>query len=734
MTHWGLEAEAGAWAWGGLALVAAAFAFHAFRSPARRSLLILRGTGTLFLALSLLHPRVLVRQGRMSNPRLLILIDVGHSMKSKAPGGATRLEQVVSWLKSRRSRIEAAADCSVVLVSERARILGGLGSLDRAAVENTGFKPEDSLPEALPLEGPPTRVWLMSDGAAEGSGDLGRALSALGAPVDVLGAGPSRRETGATFMDLKAPDFAFLHGSLAVEAGVEATGLAGREATVTLSRADEASAGGWRELGRTRRRVNSDLESFAVNFAAPADQLGTARLRISVHAGGRQRDREFRVETLRQKYRIMYLAGRPSPEYSALREFLKADPNHELVSFVILRNPENPSPAPDRELSLIPFPVDQIFGPALTQFDLFILENFSAARFNLPPQHLEALKRFVAGGGALLVKGGDSAFAAGGYKGSPIEDILPIALSSSRPDFIPGLFSPKPVSLDHPLVRLYETAEASRRVWERLPLLDGWARFASIRGGSVVLASHPKEKTEDGKDLPIVAMRPFGRGRVMLISTDSSWRWKLGAAGEPEASGFYARFWNRTVQYLTGSLDLSKVKFAPLPDKVVPREPARLVLRVFDEGFSPAPSADTRLSVVWTRPDGSSQDAAVRETEPGVYAVELTGLVAGLHKVRAWARVRGRPWGEDEVRFTWDTAQDEPMDRAWLTRAAAAGGGRFFDLSTVDVKELLSLLPPPSPRDESVRRLRPFLSPFWLGAAGLLFLLEWMLRRRAGHA
>src|SRR3972149_3635018 len=75
----------------------------------------------------------------------------------------------------------------------------------------------------------------------------------------------------------------------------------------------------------------------------------------------------------------MYLAGRPSTEYSFLREFLKSDPNHELVSFVILRNPENPSPASDRELSLIPFPMDEIFSRTLPQFDLFILENFSAS-------------------------------------------------------------------------------------------------------------------------------------------------------------------------------------------------------------------------------------------------------------------------------------------------------------------------------------------------------------------
>jgi uncharacterized membrane protein len=732
---WGLESGAGAWAWLAVGLVTAAFSYHAVRSPARRVLLVLRGLAAVALALALLRPALLAREGQLLKPRLLILLDAGHAMKGKAPGASSRLDQAKSWLKKNRAAIEARADASLVLVSDRARPLGGLDKLDAAVAEGTAFKPDQSLPDALPAEGPPARAWLITDGVAEGGGDLGRLLAGLGAPVDMLGAGPSKRETGAAFLDLKAPDFAFLHGVIPVEASVEATGLAGREATVTLSRVDENAPGGWREVGRVKRRIGADVEAFPVSLASPADALGTARMRLVATGGGRERTREFRVETVRQKYRIMYLAGRPSPEYSALREFLKADPNHELVSFVILRDPEEPAPAAERELSLIQFPVDEIFGRALPQFDLFILENFSAARFKLTPQHLDALKRFVANGGALLVKGGDNAFSAGGYKNSPLEEVLPVVLSSRSPDFITGLFSPKPGPPEHPLVRLYETPELSQRAWAALPPLDGWGRFASVRPGVTVLASHPKETTDDGKPLPVAAVRSFGRGKVMLISTDSSWRWKLGAAADPDASGFYARFWTRAVQYLTGSLDLSKVKFAPLPDRVPPREPARLSLRVFDEGFGPASAADTRLSVNWTGPDGRAREVAARETEPGVYAIELTGLTPGAHKVRASARVRGRNWGADEVRFTWEPAQEEPMDRSWLIKAAAAGGGKFQDLSVqARPDELLDLLPLPHPREETVRRLHPFISPLWLLIAGCLFLLEWALRRRSGHA
>ena len=713
------------------AAVAAAYWLHGRKSPAGTGLLVLRALGAGALALAVLRPAVSIVESRAAKPRLLILLDAGASMRGKSAGG-TRFMQAVDWLSRSRGEIEKRADASVFLVSDRARPLGSLARLGEAAPDSAAFSPADAFADLGAAEGP-ARVWLVSDGGAEG-GDAGPVLAGLGAPVDALGVGPARRDRGAAFTDLKTPDFAFLHGTFALEASIEASDLAGRPVVVTLSRADDGAPGGWREAARSVRAIGSDLETFTSSFTATADRLGAERWRLEARSGDRARAREFRVEVVRQKYRIMYLAGRPSSEYAFLREYLKSDPNRELVSFVILRNPENPSPAADRDMSLIPFPVDEIFLKTLPQFDLFILENFSAARFRLPPSHLEALKRFVAAGGALLVKGGENAFSAGGYKGSPLEEVLPVTLSSRSPDFVPGLFSPKPVSYDHPLVGLFDTPEESRKAWDALPPLDGWGRFASTRAGAQIVATQPRESADGGGPLPVIAVRSFGRGKVMLVSTDSTWRWKLGAAGDRLASGVYERFWTRAVQYLTGSLDLSKVKFAPLPDRVTPREPFTASLRVFDADFSPAKAAETRVTVLWSPPGASAREVAARETEPGVYSIELTGLTPGAHRLRATARVRGRAWGEDSASFIWEPAADAPMDRAWLTRAASAGGGEFYDLSHVDARDLLAKLPPPRPESEVVRRLHPFSSAPWLALTAALLLLEWALRRRKGHA
>ena len=219
----------------------------------------------------------------------------------------------------------------------------------------------------------------------------------------------------------------------------------------------------------------------------------------------------------------------------------------------------------------------------------------------------------------------------------------------------------------------------------------------------------------------------------MLVGTDSTWRWKLGGGRDWRLASFYGRFWSRAVQYLSGSLELKKVRFAPLPDRLTPREPLILSVRVFDEHFRPLGGSQAELRLVWTGPDGASRPVASFEREPGLFQLELTGLGEGRHAVRAFVRRGGQPWGEDAVEFSWEPPRgDAPADRRALRAFAEGTGGLYLDLERADASEVLALLP-------SVRRERAVLErePLWPHPAWLLALcavlgLEWFLRRRAG--
>ncbi|MFH1726020.1 MAG: glutamine amidotransferase [Elusimicrobiota bacterium] len=733
--NYGIVLESGPLEW---ALAAAATAALGALWPTLRrlprSLAALRLLAMLLLAGAILKPVVHLLSDRVARPRVAVVIDQGPSMRSADDRGVPRLARAVRWLKRHRRLIEERAEPVLFGASGGARRVPW-EELDGLEPEPSALDPASVFSDVTNAGPPVARVWLLSDGAFESGEELEPVLARVGAPVDAFGVGPLevRRSVGLTA--LQSPDFVFIHSRFPVSAAVEAHRLEGGEVRLRLRK-------GGVLVGEKSFAVTRPYEMIRATFTVEADALGRQEYRFEVDAGDAgdrvKSARDFGVEVIRQKYRIMYLAGRPSFEYSQLRAQLKGDPNHELVSFVILRNPEDVSPVPDSELSLIPFPATEIFVKNLFQFDLFILENFAFWRFNLPKVYLQNLKRFVAQGGALLVIGGSNAFTKGGYQGTPLEETLPVTLLTKSDDFVPGVFRPTVASPRHPLLQLGDSPEATAELWSVLPPLDGFTRFSAVRPGASVLLAHPTEKTSSGQPLPVIAVREFGRGKVMLVGTESTWRWKLGGGRNWKISSFFGRFWSRAVQYLTGSLELKKVKFSPLPDRMPAREPAVLSLHVFDEHFRAVSGEDVDLRLVWTGPDGASKTPAFFEREPGVFQVELTDLAEGAHRVRAVARYRGQFWGEDVAGFRWEAAGGEaPLNRRRLKELAERTGGRYSDLHLADddaeLGAWLDTLPPVR-RERTVRgRRHVWAWSGWLWALAGVLLLEWLMRRRLGY-
>src|ERR1700753_4342785 len=85
---------------------------------------------------------------------------------------------------------------------------------------------------------------------------------------------------------------------------------------------------------------------------------------------------------------------------------LKSDANVDLVHFTILRPPEKGADGtPINELSLIAFPVADLFGRKIKDFDLIIFDRY-AQQSILPYIYLENIANYVRDGGALLMAEG----------------------------------------------------------------------------------------------------------------------------------------------------------------------------------------------------------------------------------------------------------------------------------------------------------------------------------------
>ena len=147
-------------------------------------------------------------------------------------------------------------------------------------------------------------------------------------------------------------------------------------------------------VAQAQVQLKAGEERTVVPLSFAPDTTGTFVFTVAApvlpgEAVAENNQRSFVLRVIRDRVRVLLVAGRPSWDERFLRGLLKQDPNVDLVSFYILRtNTDNPGP--QEILSLIPFPVQEIFGPQLKTFDAVILCNFAY----LPYRSLD-IERFL---------------------------------------------------------------------------------------------------------------------------------------------------------------------------------------------------------------------------------------------------------------------------------------------------------------------------------------------------
>ncbi|NIP40219.1 MAG: hypothetical protein GTN39_01715, partial [Candidatus Aenigmarchaeota archaeon] len=410
-------------------------------------------------------------------------------------------------------------------------------------------------------------------------------------------------------------------------------------------------------------------------------------------------------------------------------------PGIELVSFIILRNPENISLVPENQLSLIPFPTTEIFTKQIFNFDLLIFENFTYTRFGIPKTYLENIRKFVmeTGGGFLMI-GGDNSFARGRYKGTPVEEILPVEMEDVSGNIIEGEFKMLARETTHPILKLSDNPGENSKIWAAMPELDGCNRLLRPKPEAIVLGVHPLVKNKYG-NLVIVAVWEKGKGRVMSVASNSTWRWRFQARARGGTGSHYERFWHQAVHWLVKSPQLKLVHLSTDKENYTKGEKILLSATVFDRYYRPSEHARVYLQLV--DPSGTRIDlgSAAPKERRGEYGTDYLSGKEGKYTFTATAREGSRVLGRDTVSckvaipsLEWENAQlNEPL----LRELADLTGGKYFHIGSIKTEEIS--LPEAREAQPVVKRVvAVWNNPSIFIILCILLGIEWYVRRRSG--
>ncbi len=429
---------------------------------------------------------------------------------------------------------------------------------------------------------------------------------------------------------------------------------------------------------------------------------------------------------VRERLRLLHVAGQPTYDVRALRDWIKSDPSVDLVGFFILRGQKDVLEVKDeRELGLIPFPVSELFTEHLASFDAVVLQDLDAEEAGLVP-YLENLSRYVESGGGLMVLGGARAFLAGSYQNSPLERVLPMALMQRERPYDAVDFVPRLTDAGRSAALLRPFLEVTRGTW---PAFAGANSFGPARPDAVVLLEHPARtalpfrSTHPPGPMPILAISEVRDGRVVALGLDSSFRLAFGEFAERTNRRAYGALYDALIGWV-----MREPRFEALRLELI--EPCRAGkaarLRGVAEGQS---GQDIALSIheLETITAPSRDLVGVIDADS---SAEFT--IEGLRPsgYSAIARLGRGP----STRF--DFACQEGGEALFDPRPDPDRLRRFADLKHAQLlsyDELDRLKLPEPDRVIISRSVRPVLpTPILAVFTACALSIYWMLRRRAG--
>jgi hypothetical protein len=503
-------------------------------------------------------------------------------------------------------------------------------------------------------------VFMLTDGEVNDvpAGKPGVAARQLGAPLQVLLSGfPGERDRRLVVK--QAPSFGIVGKDVPLLVEVEDMPLP----------ADGAVPGDarlmWRKDGGPPHDETVPIDRV-VPLRVPIDHGGPNVLELSVNPGPHSltpinKHAVVVIHGVRDRLKVLLVSGEPHAGERVWRDILKSDPSVDLVHFTILRPPEKQDGTPIRELSLIAFPIQELFDLKLHDFDLIIFDRY-AQRGIIPRTYLENVVRYVENGGALLVASGPDFGTPSSLYRTPLGEILP---AEPTGDVDEEGFKPQLTALGrrHPVT---EDLSGAGKPGD----LPRWGRWfcqvdSVVHHGTVVM------KGDHGE--PLLVLDQIGKGRVAQLLSDEMWLWARGFEG----GGPQAELLRRLVYWLMKepALEANALRAAIDGDR----------LTVTRQSLEPDNSP-----VTVTAPDGTTAKLRLTPQRGGRSVGEMTITQIGLYHIRddtgQVALAAAGPLNPLEFADVRTTAKV-------LRPLAEATGGRVFWAGNGRIPEVRPVLP-----------------------------------------
>jgi hypothetical protein len=317
------------------------------------------------------------------------------------------------------------------------------------------------------------------------------------------------------------------------------------------------------------------------------------------------------INGVRERLRVLLISGQPHPGERTWRNLLKADPSVDLVHFTILRPPDKDDFTPIHELSLIAFPVQELFEAQLNKFDLIVFDRFVVASV-IPWHYLDRTAQFLEEGGAILLDVGPEFAGASSLYKTPLGRVIPASptgrvIEQAFRAEVSELGGRHPVTASLPGEAVAGDADEGE---DDGPQWGQWFRLieSEVLRGDVLMQGPAGQ--------PLLIVDRLGQGRIGALMSDHIWLWARGYDG----GGPHGELMRRLVHWLMKEPELEEERLTASVDG------GQLVVQRRSLGTE---AVAARI----VAPDGSERTVTLEPGKDGVAYAEVPAPVPGLYRV-----------------------------------------------------------------------------------------------------
>lgn len=566
---------------------------------------------------------------------------------------------------------------------------------------------------------------IITDGADNSNRSISGTINRLkkkNVPVYTCGIGKERSKDIAV-TSLLGEDVVFVDEKAKLLVNIRQYGYKGEDAELKIFLDDK-------EIFTDKYPMPEEGElSFPVEYTPTKKGTYILKAQVTGKSGEITVENNFQQKNIRvidEKIKILMVFGSPSWEYRYLNGAFERDKRVDTKVYMPDVDPRIIRKGKSKHfIDKLPLTINELNK----QFDIVFISRIDVQQ--LPRQFLRILPEYVDANSGSVAMLSDPYYIPHTIKGTPLETLVPLNIHDVKSrNYRDELFTPLTeeytfkVTEDgntNRLVLFSGNKKENSKIWSELPPINYCYTGGGLKPSSINLLVTMKSKR--GKEFPAIVYHSYGKGTVLFMAFDSTWRWR-----KEYGDRYFRDFWGKAVQFLGLPHLLNEsaqsVIFAG-DENSIAGEKMSIRARVCNADYSPfmGDAIDLNLDENGVQRKISMNSVAGRA---GIFKTTFVPEVPGKIVFSLPEKYKAQPVEIHVTRRRKEFLKSN-MNKRLLTQISEDTGGTFFH--EPDFKKVLDEVMKKRPMQQIYVNISFWDTWLMLALVVTLFTIEWVFRK-----